>query len=400
MTFFDFKVSLVGVIENLDDSYGGPAVSLPTLMLSLEKVGVEVCVVSSGNARTDVNTVVSECNLRWLVHNTIGPIKLRFAPKIKRTLEKIVKENPDSVIYSNNLWNYCALFPMLVSRRRRIPHIIAVRGELFPWCLKQGRLRKLISWWLFQKMALNSAALIHVTSKDELQAVRDLGITSPVALIPHGVTPIGLDVAQKWQELKQRKQEKRKILFMSRLHEKKGIDNLLSAWQNIESKLPDWELDLAGPDYGGYEKKINQLKSSGLLKNVEYLGMLKNKEKFQAFYDASIFILPSYTENFGVVIGEALSAGVPVITTENTPWEDISVHELGVVMRGNSVEEIQKSLLDMTRLDPTELSKKGEKASRFIADNFTWNVSANKMAEVIERVRMNKNMADLEYVYI
>ncbi|WMN48322.1 glycosyltransferase [Vibrio alginolyticus] len=378
-------MKVLAVIENISDEYGGPANSLPSLLHSLRKNnGLDSCIYSVKLKNDEKNTIIKQEGLNWKSYKLIGPRKLMFSPGLIWGVYKDIQS--DDVIFSNNLWNFAAFASYALSRILKVQHIVSVRGSLYPWSLKQGAIRKKIIWKLFQFRALQNASFIHVTCKEEYDAVRSLGIDAPIEIIPHGVKYEDFqdlpDLLSATKELSL-PEGKKFLLFISRLHKKKGLDLLLDVWPQIVAQHPDWCLVISGPDYENYSQKISKLiENESLSDSLVYTGMLSGWRKDCAFACANGFVLPSYTENFGVVIGEALAAGIPTITTHGTPWQDISTYDCGWYIetsRSNLIEAI-KELISSSE---GELALKGERGKKLIRDKYSWDSKSDSFFEVL-----------------
>lgn len=369
-------MKIISVIESIDDTYGGPASSLPNLLNALCEIeAVEADIYSVYRYEQEENHYIDKYGLNWIQSPQFGPNKLKISLTLFLKLFRNVKQG--DVIYSNNLWNFCALIPYLISRIKRVKHVVAIRGSLYDWSLSQGKIRKKIAWHCFQKKALDRASLIHVTCDDEAIAVRKLGITAPLALVSHGIdycsfsTLPSVSISQKKLNLSE---SKRYFLFMSRLHEKKGLDILIDVWDKISKDHKDWCLLVAGPDYSDYATRLSHL-ADKIPGQVEYLGMLKGEERLSALSASEFFVLPSYTENFGVAIGEALASGLPVITTTGTPWSEINTINCGFCIDLSS-ENFEKALNNMLNSSEEELAIKSVKARELIKNNYSWDKQA------------------------
>ena len=159
------------------------------------------------------------------------------------------------------------------------------------------------------------AQVIHTTSELEARDLRTLGVRQPIVILPNGVDPMQPlvhDVAAPSRPY---------LLFLGRIHRVKGVHELLRAWRNLGT--PDWDLILAGPDENGI------IAHEPLPYGVRYLGPVYGEHKRRLLQQASLFVLPSYSENFGLVVAEALMAGVPVITTQGTPWKRLQTEGCG-----------------------------------------------------------------------
>ena len=165
----------------------------------------------------------------------------------------------------------------------------------------------------------------------------------------------------------------RRILFLGRIHPIKGLINLLEAWALV--KPLDYKLTIAGPDEANYLQKIllkiQQLRLQG---SVEVIGSVEGDAKHKLFCEATLLILPSFTENFGVVVTEALSYGIPVITTTGTPWSDLLDYGCGWWV-APTVEALTGALQEATSLAPQDLQAMGQKGREYVK-RYDWNVIA------------------------
>lgn len=377
---------ILSIIENISNEYGGPANSLPNFLHAIHKeLKIHSKIYSIELSENESNEFIDRYELEWVNCKLTGIRKIMYS----KTLAKLILAdiNHGDVIFSNNLWNYPAYLSAKLSSSHRLPHVISIRGTLYSWSLQQGYWRKKIAWHLFQKRALQNASVIHVTCEDEVQAVRALGVTSPIALVPHGIN------YDDYQQLPNRdialsslklNDNKRYFLFMSRLHKKKGLELLLSVWAAIAKDYPDWCLLIAGPDYSDYENKIKQLVSQQNLEDsIKTLGMLSGHLKLSAFSSSDFFVLPSFSENFGVVIGEALAAGLPTITTKGTPWSELDEYSCGQCIE-LSKENLHEALLSFLELDKAKLTAMSESGKKLILDRYSWASQAKKFMEVMK----------------
>ncbi len=382
---------LFSIIENLSDEYGGPAVSLPCLLNSLRnEKSIDSVIYSISLSDSEVNSKIQEYELSWKVAPLSGWKKLMFSNSLKKSVNNDVRDG--DVIFLNNLWNYPAILAYQVAKAKGAPLIVSVRGSLFDWSLQQGKIRKKIAWILFQRRILQDARVIHVTSEDEYLAVRKLGISTPVALIPHGIdflnhtSEIDCEIAKANLSLST---SKRYFLFMSRLHKKKGLDALLKVWSKINHLHPEWELLIAGPDYGNFVDNISEVEQT------KYLGMLKGSDKANVLSASSFFVLPTHSENFGVVIGEALSAGLPVITTRNAPWGEIESFDCGHLTT-LCESDLEKSLRSYLELDKSTLVAKGRRGRDLIRKSYSWEKQAHKFSAVLKLI--DQDLTSLDFV--
>ncbi len=176
-------------------------------------------------------------------------------------------------------------------------------------------------WRLMQKPALGATSCFHATAESEYKDIRRAGFRQPVAIIPNGIDlpPITL----------KHRGNARTLLFLGRVHPSKGLDLLLPAWRAVQDRFTDWRLIIAGPDNGGYLKRVQTLSDQLQLKRIEFLGELKGEQKWEAYREAELFVLPTYSENFGMTVAEALAAGVPAIVSKGAPWPGLEMRRVG-----------------------------------------------------------------------
>jgi len=223
----------------------------------------------------------------------------------------------------------------------------------------------------YQKAALRQASLFHVTSEEEVEALRDLGFDQPVAMIPNGVQ------LPEQQSADSSSAGPRRALFLSRLHPKKGLPMLIEAWARVRPK--DWELILVGPSEEGHRAELEeQVRSHGLDDEITFSGSVSDKEKWAVYRSADLFVLPTHSENFGIVVAEALAAGTPVLTTTGTPWRELETHGCGWWVEPE-VERITRALDDAVGCADEERRAMGARGRRLVEEQYSWQGVARQM---------------------
>lgn len=224
-------------------------------------------------------------------------------------------------------------------------------------------MEKQVFWRLLQRRAVACAAAFHATADSELNDIRRLGFRQPVCVLPNGV-----DIPPSQAKSNT---ARRKLLFLGRVHPKKGVDILLRAWGAVERRFPDWDLLVAGPHEGAYLSDLQALSSRLGLKRVEFCGPLYGERKWQAYRDASAYVLPTHSENFGMTVAEALAAGTPSIVTYGAPWRKLS--ELGAgwwIEIG--VDSLVACLERVLVMSPEDLEKMGQAGRDWMVRDFAW----------------------------
>ena len=241
--------------------------------------------------------------------------------------------------------------------------VISTLGALEPWALSQRNIKKKIAWHLFQRKILNNVDYIHATSQMESENLINLGIKSPIKVLPHG-----LEISEN--EHKFREKPKYKAIFFSRIHQKKGLLELIRSWSKIDPS--NWELDIYGPvSDDNYLRKIKkEIKTYKNSQSIKIFDPVYIKEKkFQILSNSDLFILPSKSENFGMSILEALSLGVPVLTTYSTPWKILNSLNAGFVIEF-SEQNILNALNNIIKMKHEELNTVGNNGKEFVKKNY------------------------------
>lgn len=313
--------------------------------------------------------------------------RLAVGRGFQRQLAGLV-QNGRTVIHDHGLWLPSNRAAARFADRRHVPRVVSPRGMLSDWALQHHSWKKKLVWRLFQQHALQTAAGFHITSQQEAEEVRQVGLTQPVAVIPNG-----LDLPR---EMPARKRVgPPQALFLSRVHRKKGIVELLRGWSaaaNAGDPSPqpsplgrgegagaDWQLVIAGPDEGGYLAEVKaEVKRLGLQDAVSFAGPVDDNAKWQLYADADLFVLPSLSENFGIVVAEAMAAGLPVITTTGTPWQVLRDQQMGWWVEPQA-DMLAQALRDARARSPEQLREMGRRASEYARREFSWERVAREL---------------------
>ncbi len=235
--------------------------------------------------------------------------------------------------------------------------------------------------FLYQKSSLKNAACLHATAKMEADNFRKLGFTNPIAIIPNGIyIPEFPLIRPKFERI-----EKRKILFLSRIHPKKGIEFLIKAWYRLSFDLRnDWKVEIAGNGEASYIATLqSMINTFGLSDEIQFTGPQFGENKFAAFHNADLFVLPTFSENFGIVVTEALACGVPVITTKGTPWEELNTYNAGWWI-DIGVQPLVEALKDAMKLSDEERRAMGKNGRKLVEENYSIEAVAKQMIELYQ----------------
>ena len=269
------------------------------------------------------------------------------------------------------------------------PTVVSPQGSLTRIALRFSKWKKRLALQAYERRNLEQASCLHATSTQEAEGFRRLGLTPPIAVIPNGVAEEETQQAGNGGRFARRfclPSRSRRMLFLSRLHPKKGIKLLLRVLARLKGSLENWHLIVAGPeDYPGYLGELRQqVADIELCHAVTFVGALYGQEKNDAFAAADLFVLPTRSDNFGIVVAESLARGVPVLTTEGAqPWECVQERECGwwVPRRFSAMAS---ALAQATRLPGPELSAMGARGRKLVEQRFLWRRAARMTLQLYD----------------
>ena len=286
------------------------------------------------------------------------------------------------IVHIHGVWDPRLHHVAKMCQVAKVPYVIAPRGMLEPWSLKQKWLKKRIARFLYQDRDLRGAAALHATAESEAEQFRKLGFKNYCIVSPNGVN------------LPEGKEERvggggqRRALFVSRMHQKKGVLELVESWSRVRPE--GWYCELVytmnGDEEKSYESKVKKrVKELGLQEQFIFTGSLSDVEKWAAYARADLFVLPTYSENFGIVVAEALWAGVPVITTKGTPWQELATHNCGWWI-DIGVESLVEALKEAMSLSDEERAAMGARGRKLVEEKYTWKAVVNAMVKGYEEI--------------
>lgn len=272
--------------------------------------------------------------------------------------KKIILEFDVVHIFSG--WNFYIPYLINLSKKLKKKVFFSPLGQLDEWSLKQKSFKKKLALNLYLKRSLNKCNAIVVASEKEKNDISKFSFDK-VLVLGHGVDLPNNEILKN----KIFNKEKKKLIFISRLHYKKGIQNLLDAWN--QAKLNNWQLKIYGPK----SDDLRYINKANLLDNTEIKDPIYGKEKIDLILKSDLLILPSLSENFGLIIAECLSLGLPVATTTNTPWLDIVEDKVncGWII-DESVDSIYDFLKKIEKITMAELKLKSSNGIFYIKQKF------------------------------
>lgn len=360
----------IHTVDNLRAESGGPSRSVPSVCDALAATGAQVTLVS---AETDAHATLvrpthSGVQLELVAADPRAGLLRGASTPFGHAVARALLPGAPAVVHTHGLWVPSNRAAALVARRAGAPLVVSPKGMLSERALRVKRAKKQIGWQLYQRRTLSAAAAFQATSEAEAEDIRRLGFRQPVAVIPHGVavpppTPRRTAPAT------------RTALFLSRFHPIKGVPDLVEAWARV--RPPGWRLKLVGPDEGGHRETVRELVAErGLAGEIDICGAVDDVGKSELFATADLFVLATHSENFGVVIAEALAAGLPVLTTHGAPWQVLEEQACGWWVAADPAA-IANALQDATKRSPEVLRAMGERGRAYTERALSWRQSAS-----------------------
>lgn len=336
---------------SFSSNYGGPAYSVLNLARAISRLDVEVGLWAPDGSAVDVLGHDPSSNFLRLKGNLKDAISSFGVPEI---------------YHDSGLWLFHNIQIALYAIRHGRPLIVSPRGMLEPWALRYKPFRKKVAWHLYQSHILKRSHLLHATSRQERETLKNLHLNVAIESIPNGV-----DLPFLLENIRMGKDTDNKVaLFLGRLHPIKGLPNLIKAWKIVDPQ--GWNLHIAGPDEDGYRSVLaDMIRDLNLIERVKLLESIEGSQKEDVFASASIFVLPSYSESFGMVIAEALARGLPVLTTSAVPWPQLDERNCGWQVAA-TVEGLTDGLEIALSTSRSERRAMGRRGRALIEAEFTW----------------------------
>jgi glycosyltransferase involved in cell wall biosynthesis len=316
---------------------------------------------------------------------TSAPAALRWSREMERAARGQAASL--SVVHQHALWTGISRVSLGLREGHGIPSIVTPHGALEAWALKKSSWKKRIALALYERNNLFNASCLHACSQQEAEGFREYGLRNPIAVIPNGVSLDWLESrgdADSFRRSFQIPADRRVMLFLSRITPVKGLPLLVQALQSVRYRLEDWVVLIAGSDESGHLEDIQgQVAALQLRDHVIFTGPLFGQAKRDAFAAAELFVLPTLRENYGIVVAEALGAGVPVLTTRGAPWQGLEERRCGWWV-DTDADALAEALHGILSRDPEELRVMGARGREWAAAELTWAGSAQMSIELYQ----------------
>jgi len=375
------------ILRCMAERMGGPPRSVRGLGAALAARGHRVTYFSAANRKDMAELAACGPEIRrYPMDWPHGWFRSRaLAEDLGRSLPHI------DLLHVHGVWSHPHYVAAKLGRRTGTPYIVAPRGELEPWRVRNGALKhakKVAYLSLLGNTTLRGAACLHAITPCEVDGFRRAGYRGPVTIVPNGVDadrfarlPNPAEAESRWPVLKGR----RVVLFLSRLKTEKGLDRLLPAWHRLAGTSgthDDALLVLAGPDDRGFRKVVEALiERYGMARRVLLTGTVRGREKLALISRADLFTLPSYSEGFSIALLENLAAGKPVLISPGCNFPEVAEAGAGLCVppESGALADALRTILD---LSPAERAAMGRRGRELVVGRYSWQQAAEKMITV------------------
>lgn len=401
-------MKILQVIPSISPTMGGPSEVVLNLVKALRQLGSDIEIVTTND---DGNTLL-DVPLRQRIEYKEVPIW--FFPRVSSRMKEYIF-SPElapwlwehmgdyNLVETHYLFSYAPTCAAAIARWQGIPYVVRTMGQLSPWALAQSCLKKQVYSWLIEHHNLNRAAVVHSTSTGEAEDIRNFGVKTPVLTLPLGVNiPHPLpDAKQKLRHIYGISTETPVVLFLSRLHYKKRPDLLLQALGRLVKQNYDFHLIVAGSGEPEYETQLKNLAISlGISHQISFAGFVIGQDKDLLLQGSDMFVLPSFSENFGIAVAEAMAAGLPVIITPGIQISpEVAAAQAGLVVE-STLETLAEAIAKLLK-SPNLRQQQGDNGKQLVKQQYSWEAIAQNLTSVyhaiVERKLLPENIVDSRF---
>ena len=381
-------MKIAQIIPCLGQKSGGPSRSVYELTKGLRSIGVESEIMTNNYLRNP--NIASDS---WIYSVDIkNELPFEFNTKFC----SLLKSKNYDLYHIHSIYSYPVSYAARYARKKDIPYIIAPRGSLYETAINSSStLKKKVFNRLFLCDDLNNASVIHATCQEEMKQIRNLGVKTPIAIIPNSIS-----LPEKFPCISM--PSSFRLCFLGRINPIKNIDGLLRAWERSGlSKMNNAELVVIGDAKLEKEKiylhELHQLEKQLCIYNVTWKGNLQGTEKDNELNSCSFLILPSFSENFGMVVVEALIQGVPVIATRGTPWNILESERCGWWIE-NNVDKMAEMIERAYELSLDERLSMAQKGQNLVKQHFSTPAISQSLMELYSWILEEANKPDFVYM--
>ena len=366
------------VIPSLAERSGGPAAAIVPMCRALQAQGIDPVIVTTNEGRPRINTNSEvECDG---VTVRFFPVQFGASYKYSRPLATWLDNNVKDfeLVHVHAVFNHASVAAARACRRAGVPYVVRPLGTLDPWSMKQKRVRKHLFWYLVAKRLVAASAAVHYTAAAEKSATQAYLRMNHGRVVPLGVNLNGSTYDDSASNYFPELAREPYVLSLSRLHPKKRLDELIDAFRSVKDQR--WRLVIAGDGPADYSTFLKE-KARGS-ERIVFTGWVEGKQKETLMRGASLFVLPSQQENFGLSVVEAMASGVPVLLTPQVNLaQEIRIAKAGWVADFSGLKDGLTAAME----DEAERLRRGRCAFEF-AKRFSWERVGRDLADLYKDV--------------
>ena len=376
------KLKVLHVTPSMSPAWGGPALAVAELAAALARQEIQCEILTTHGYRVGSGQVPTP-DIPIYSFNAGFGLAARTWTGYSGTLARFLRERVTDfdLIHIHAIWSYPAYAAYCTAKKHGLPYIFTIHGELSDWGLGQKALKKRIYRFFVLDRMLREAGALHAITQAEKEQVRKLGFSTPVVMAANGINEFRLPSPKKLIQRFPQLNGKRVVLFLGRLHPKKGLDILARSFAAIAERFDDLALLVVGPDKFGTRKGMEAiLNAAGLLERTVFTGLLTGEEKLAALSCADLFVLPSHSDVLGIAVLEALAARVPVVITTGCEFPEVSAYGAGLIAEADtaSIAHAMEQLLTDKKLRRSM----GEQGHKLVTERYTWQAAAATMSDL------------------
>ena len=395
-------MKILHVIPSVAPVRGGPSQAVLGMVKALREQGIDAEIATTNdNGKELLNVplgdriIYQDVPVWFLPRFSLAMKEFIFSAALTKWLWQHIGDY--DLVHSHYLFSYGSTCAGLFARLNKIPYVVRTIGQLTPWALAQNRLKKEIYSFLIERHNLNSAAAIHCTASEEADDVRNFGINTPTITLPLGVDkPEILPKAKtEIRSLYNIPANKPIVLFLSRLHYKKRPDLLIESLGELCKLGQEFHLIMAGSGEDDYVNYLqNLVKDNSLSESTSFVGFVSGRKKDLLLQGSDIFVLPSFSENFGIAVAEAAIAGLPIIITPGVQIApEIASANAGLIVEGEKAALI--SALSQLLSSPQLRSQMGQNAQKLASQRYSWEVIAKQLIYFYSEIIAHKSIINI-----
>jgi len=348
-------MKVVHIVPTISNPFAGTTEAVISLCCAQFELGVDVELVTLSpipDIYLNLPFKVYQFPRTKFPHYALGR-----SPEMKENLTNIIKQS--DIVHTHMLWMAPCYYAGIIAKRLGKIHICSPHGSLTEYALKKSRLNKLVSLFLGQQKSLSGVSKFHLTAESERDDLAKTIWNGKSFIVSNGINGPS--------DLIKKKQTKT-LLFLSRIHPKKGLDILITSFLETRKEFPEWSLKIIGPVedksyFQSFKSKICE--ENGIF----YLGGISGELRFSHMQNSDVFVLPTHSENFGLVVGESLLCTTPVICTDGAPWEMLNDKKSGW---STDFQNLTKTLRKAMSVSYEDLLTMGNNGRDWIKTSYSW----------------------------